>query len=131
MCGYLIIDVKFFLILTVKRWKLSLKKIGYDYDIDMVELEIPEDHIHMVVRSEPKMSPSQIMQVIKSIPAREFFKWYPDIKKRYFWGGKLWTQSYFVETIGNATEDIIRKYLQNQLVELDKKEAHGNQLGLF
>ncbi|WP_252097567.1 IS200/IS605 family transposase [Pseudoalteromonas sp. NBT06-2] len=85
----------------------------------------------MVVRSEPKMSPSQIMQVIKSISAREFFKLYPDIKRRYFWGGKLWTQSYFVETIGSATEDIIRKYVQNQLVELDKKEAHGNQLGLF
>ena len=85
----------------------------------------------MVVRSEPKMSPSQIMQEIKSISAREFFKLYPDIKKRYFWGGKLWTQSYFVETIGNAMEDIIRKYVQNQLVELDKKEAHGNQLGLF
>ena len=85
----------------------------------------------MVVRNEPKMSPSQIMQVIKSISTREFFKLYTDIKKRYFWGGKLWTQSYFVETIGNAMEDIIRKYVQNQLVELDKKEAHGNQLGLF
>ena len=94
-------------------------------------MEIPEDHIHMVVRNEPKMSPSQIMQVIKSISTREFFKLYTDIKKRYFWGGKLWTQSYFVETIGNATEDTIREYVQNQLVELDKKEAPGNQLGLF
>ncbi len=111
--------------------KIIIQKIGYDYDIDIVELEIPGDHIHMVVRSEPKMSPSQIMQVIKSISAREFFKLYPDIKRRYFWGGKLWTQSYFVETIGNATEDTIRKYVQNQLVELDKKEVHGSQLGLF
>ena len=74
-------------------------------------MEIPEDHIHMKVRSEPKMSPSQIMQVIKSISAREFFKLYPDIKKRYFWEGKLWTQSYFVETIGNAMADTIRKYV--------------------
>jgi putative transposase len=41
-----------------------------------------------------------------------------------FWGGKLWTQSYFVETIGNATEDAICKYVQNQLVELDEKEVH-------
>ena len=111
--------------------KAIIKKIGYDYDIDIIELEIPEDHIHMVVRGEPKISPSQIMQVIKSISAREFFKLYPDIKRRYFWGGKLWTQSYFVETIGNATEDTIRKYVQNQLIELDKKESHGSQLGLF
>ena len=94
-------------------------------------MEIPEDYIHMIVRNEPKMSSSQIMQEIKNISSREFFKLYPDIKKRYFWGGKLWTQSYFVETIGNATEDTIRKYVQNQLVELDKKEELGSQLGLF
>jgi len=47
-------------------------KIGYDYNIDIVELEVPDDHIHMVVRGGPKMSPSQVMQVIKSISAREF-----------------------------------------------------------
>lgn len=111
--------------------KTIIHKIGYDYDIDIVELEIPEDHIHMVVRSEPKMSPSHIMQVVKSISAREFFKMFPDIKSRYFWGGKLWTQSYFVETIGNATEETIRKYVQSQLVVLDEKEAHASQLGLF
>ena len=111
--------------------KTIIHKIGFDYDIDIVELEIPEDHIHMVVKSEPKTSPSQIMQVVKSVSAREFFKMFPDIKKRYFWGGKLWTQSYYVETIGDATEDTIRKYVQNQLIELDRKEAHGSQLGLF
>ncbi|WP_435274003.1 IS200/IS605 family transposase [Psychrobium sp. nBUS_13] len=111
--------------------KAIIQKIGYDYDIDIVELEIPPDHIHMVVKSEPKKSPSQIMQVVKSISARELFKLYPEIKKRYFWGGKLWTQSYFVETVGNATEEIIRQYLQNQLIDLGKKENFGNQLGLF
>ncbi len=76
----------------------------------------------MVVRSEPKLSPSQIMQVIKSISAREFFKLYEDIKRRYFWGGKLWTQSYFVETIGNATKFPIRKYVQNQFKNWIKKK---------
>ena len=91
--------------------KAIINKVGYDYNFDIVELEIPVDHIHMVVRSEPKQSPSQIMQVIKSISAREFFRKYPEIKKCYFWGGKLWTQSYFVETIGNANEEIIRKYV--------------------
>jgi REP-associated tyrosine transposase len=111
--------------------KAIIKKIGYDYGIDIVELEIPEDHIHMVIRSEPSLSPSKIMQVIKSKSAREFFSLYPEIKKKYFWGGKLWTKSYFVETIGNADEKTIRKYVQNQLVELDSKEKPAKQLGLF
>ena len=111
--------------------KAIIQKIGYDYEFDIVELEIPEDHIHRVIRSEPKLSPSKIMQVIKSISAREFFRLFPDMQKNYFWGGKLWTQSYFVETIGNADEDTIRKYVQNQLVELDSKEEPARQLGLF
>ena len=71
--------------------KAIIQKIGYDYNIDIVELEVPIDHIHMVVRSEPKTSPSKVIQVIKSISAREFFKLRPEIRKQYFWGGKLWT----------------------------------------
>lgn len=111
--------------------KAIIHKIAYDYDIDIVELEIPVDHIHMVIRSEPKIAPSKIMQIIKSISAREFFKLHPEIKKKYFWGGKLWTQSYFVETIGNANEDVIRAYVQNQLSEMNQKEGKSQQLGLF
>ena len=91
--------------------KRIFEKIGYDYNIDIVELEIPVDHLHMVVRSEPKQSPSDVMQIIKNIFAREFLRRYPEIKKRYFWGGKLWRQSYFVETIGNANEEMIGAYV--------------------
>ena len=108
-----------------------IRKVGYDYDIDIVELEVPTDHIHLVIRSEPKVSPSSIMQIIKSISAREFFRLHPEVKRKYFWGGKLWTQSYFVETIGNATEEVIRQYVQDQLKVMDRGEKSSSQLGLF
>ncbi len=68
---------------------------------------------------------------VKSISAREFFRIYPEIKRRYFWGGKLWTQSYFVETIGNANEEVIRQYVQNQLTEYEKKESKSKQIDQF
>ena len=103
-------------------------KIGYDYNIEIVELEIPVDHFHMVVKSEPKVCPSYIMQVIKSISARNFFKLYPEIKRKYFWGGKLWTQSFFVETVGNTNDEVVRKYVQNQLKQMDQMEKRGMQL---
>ena len=64
--------------------KNIIYKIDYDYDIEIVELEAPVDHIHMVVRAEPKVSPSKIMQIVKSISARECFRMHPDIKKKYF-----------------------------------------------
>lgn len=52
--------------------EVVIAKAAYDYGIDLVEVEIPEDHLHMVVRVEPKMAPSDVMQVIMSISAREF-----------------------------------------------------------
>ena len=107
-----------------------IRKVGYDYDINIIELEVPLDHIHMVVKSEPKISPSYIMQVIKSISARKFFEFYPNIKNKYFWGGKLWTQSYFVESIGNANEDTIRRYVKNQLQRMDKRESVQRRLNI-
>jgi putative transposase len=60
-----------------------------------------------------------------------FFKYYTEIKKQYFFGGKLWTQSYFVETIGNANEETIRDYVQNQLNVMDQFESVSSQLTSF
>ncbi len=108
--------------------KEIIYKIGYDYNIEIVELEVPADHIHMVIKSEPKQCPSSVMQIIKSISARNFFKLYPAIKKKYFWGGKLWTQSFFVETIGNANDTVIRKDVRDQLKKMDVQEARVKQL---
>jgi putative transposase len=71
------------------------------------------------------------MQIIKSTSAREFFRKHPQIKRKYFWGGKLWTQSYFVEMIGNANEKVIREYVKNQLNVMNKGEENSKQLGLF
>jgi putative transposase len=105
------------------KLKEIIAKICYDYNLELTEIEIPEDHIHAIIRCEPKISPSDIMRILKSISAREFFKIYPDVRAKYFWGGKLWTQSYFVETVGNTNDKVIREYVKNQLSEMDKLES--------
>ena len=111
--------------------KAIIQKIAFDYDMEVEEIEIPEDHIHMMLKAEPNMSPSRIMQIIKSISAREFFRLYPEIRREYFWGGKLWTESFYVETVGNRNEEDVRKYVQNQLKELDKVQSSLKQLSML
>ncbi len=71
------------------------------------------------------------MQIIKSLSARNFFKLYPALRKKCFWGGELWTKSFFVETIGNANEEVIRKYIKNQLNKMDEQELRSKQLRVF
>ena len=111
--------------------KAIICKAAYDYDMEVVELEIPVDHVHMAIKTELRMSPSEIMRIIKSISAREFFRRHPEIKARYFWGGHLWTASFFVETVGNRNEDSVREYVRDQIQEIDKQEDAARQLGLF
>ena len=107
------------------------RKIAYDYDMEVSEIEIMEDHIHMMLKAEPRESPAHIMQVLKSISAREFFREYPEIRRKYFWGGKLWTSSYYVETVGNRNEEEVRKYVQDQLKQESGMEEALKQLRLF
>ncbi len=111
--------------------KQIIRKAAYDYDIGILEIEIPPDHVHALVSLPPRISVSECMRILKSISAREFFSKYPDIGKKYFWGGKLWSPSYYAETIGKRNESVIRAYIQNQLKHEKRHIAQLKQLKLF
>ena len=53
------------------------------------------EHVHLFVEAEPKYSPSKIMQIMKSITARQSFKQYPEIKKQ-LWGGERWSDGGYI-----------------------------------
>ena len=111
--------------------KQIIQKAAYDYDMEILEIEIPPDHIHALVSLPPRISVSACMRILKSISAREFFKKYPDIASTYFWGGKLWSPSYYAETIGKRNEGAIRVYIQHQLQYEHEHLKKLRQLKLF
>ncbi|WP_075553138.1 IS200/IS605 family transposase [Candidatus Paracaedibacter symbiosus] len=89
--------------------KNIIEQVGYDYNIEIVELEIPVDHIHLVVRSEPQVSPLDIMCKSSKVFQQENPLGF--IQEC----GKLRIQSYFVGTIGNTNEETTSQYVRNQL----------------
>ena len=96
------------------------------YEITFLEIGTDADHVHFLVQSVPTYSPKQIVQLIKSLTAREIFKACPEVKK-YLWGGKFWSEGYFVSTVGaHGNEQMIKNYVQQQ----GKVEVKG-QLSLF
>jgi len=59
------------------------------------------------------MSPSLIVQIIKSITAKKIFKYHPAVKK-LLWGGKFWTRGFYFNTVGKyGNETIIKKYVKD------------------
>jgi REP element-mobilizing transposase RayT len=96
------------------------------YEIEFLEIGTDKDHVHFLVQSVPTYSPKKIVQVIKSITAREIFRACPAVKK-YLWGGEFWTDGYFVATVGaHGNEQMIRNYVRQQ----GKLKGNG-QLDLF
>jgi len=92
-----------------KRYVISPETIGFD-----------EDHVHMLVQAAPKYAPSRIIQIIKSITAREMFKRFEEIKEE-LWGGEFWSDGGYVATVGEGTNaDIIRNYIKKQGRKLEQ-----------
>lgn len=54
------------------------------------------------------------VQLIKGISGYKLFEEFPFIKKRYLWGGKFWSRSTFVATVGSVSLDIVKRYIENQ-----------------
>ena len=100
------------------------------YEIRFLEIGTDEDHVHFLVQSVPMYSVKKIVQMIKSLTARELFRSCPDIKKR-LWGGELWSNGYFASTVGkHGDENVISRYVKNQ-GKTYKSLYKNNQLALF
>ena len=87
----------------------------YEYEID--EMEVAEDHVHIFLTFPPRTSISEAVKTLKSISARELFREYPSLRKR-MWSGEMWEDGYFVRTVGDKlTSEIIRKYIGHHRAE--------------
>ena len=86
-----------------ERFNLKFETVGFD-----------EDHVHFMLTSIQRYSPSIIFQIVKSIIARRLFEEHPDLKKE-LWGGEFWSDGGYIGTIGEGINaEIIRNYIKKQ-----------------
>ena len=106
------------------------KEIAQRYEINFLEIGNDEDHVHFLIQGIPTMPVSRIVQIVKSITVRELFKKHLEIKK-ILWGGHLWTSGFYANTVGQfASEDTIKKYVQNQGKNYNKTYSGQMKLDL-
>lgn len=123
-CAY---DIHYHLVIVMKyRKKLLLKpeyieylcnlikEIAEHYEFIIEEFGSDGNHLHILLSSPPRYSPSQVMQIIKSITARKMFSKYPELRKQ-LWGAELWSDGGYVGTIGQAAGlEHMKIYIKNQ-----------------
>jgi putative transposase len=106
--------------------KATLKELpAHHPEIEIIEINHDEDHIHLLLWIPPKMAIGRVVAILKSNTARHLKKKFPFLKEVYWGTDGIWSDSYFVSTVG-VNEEIIRRYIEHQ----GREDAGQHQLKL-
>ena len=92
----------------------TVAEIAERFPIEMEAIGTDKNHLHLLCSAHPKVAPGRIVQIFKSITAREIFRRKPAVK-RVLWGGEFWTDGYYVVTVGErANWQTVERYVHRQ-----------------
>ena len=81
----------------------------------MLKMETDKDHIHLLIKSQPKVSVVAIVRKLKQETTNKLWKSHNQYLKTFYWGEKtLWSDGCFASTIGDVNKEIAEAYIQNQ-----------------
>ena len=80
-------------------------------DVELIELEVMPDHVHLHVDVDPQYGIHRLVKEIKGSSSRELRAAFPFLKRRL---PTLWTNSYFVSSVGGAPLAVVKQYIENQ-----------------
>jgi putative transposase len=93
------------------RLKEIIREVCAERDAPIVELETMPDHVHLLLSCDPQYGIHRLVKQIKGRSSRLLRAEFPYLKSRM---PTLWTNSYFVATIGGATMEVVKRYVENQ-----------------
>ena len=97
-----------------------LKKLCEFKKVEIVEGAVCADHVHLCVSIPPKLSVSEFVGYLKGKSALMIFDKHPELGSK--WDRSFWARGYYVSTVGNITEDAIKRYIQEQQEESRQEE---------
>lgn len=100
---------------------------SYKDKVEVLELNVQPDHVHVVISLPPKYAVSDFMGYLKGKLAMRLFQRYEKLGRRY-WGRHLWSRGYCVSTVG-LDEEKVRQYVRWQ--EKREKQIEATQGKLF
>lgn len=99
-----------------ERLRDLVREICKSHDIEILKGHVRPDHVHLLLSVPPTLSPSRVMNAIKGKTSNRLMRDFRTLN-REFWGRHLWARGYFVATSGNVTDEILKKYIEDQDVE--------------
>lgn len=93
------------------RLKEILLNVANQYQFEILELEIMEDHVHLLIDCNPKFGIVECVKKLKGASSRILRNEFPHLKSRI---PTLWTRSSFISSVGAVSLEIVKEYIANQ-----------------
>ena len=99
-----------------ERARELLREIARSLEMTIYAGAINRDHVHMLISIPPHLSVSKAVQYLKGKSSNRLLSDFPALRKRY-WGQHLWGRGYWVASSGNVTDEVWKKYIEDQKPE--------------
>jgi putative transposase len=96
---------------VAKRLETLLRETCKELQVDVIALEIMPDHVHLLAEVDPQFGVHRVVKRLKGKSSRLLRQEFPALRSRL---PTLWTNSYFVATVGGAPRSVIKQYVENQ-----------------
>lgn len=104
------------------RLKELLLSYADEMSVDILEMEIMPDHIHLLLEVDPQLGIHKAVKRLKGYTSKVLREEFPELNSKL---PSMWTNSYFVSTVGGASLDAIKEYIQNQKTSQRQKDKLG------
>ena len=94
-----------------ERLKEIAQAVAEEMRFEIVEMEVMPDHVHMLVEVDPQLGIHKAVKRIKGRSSHDLREEFPWLRRRL---PSLWTNSYFVSTVGGAPLAIMKQYIEDQ-----------------
>ena len=94
-----------------ERFRQIARQVADELHFEIIEMEVMPDHVHMLLEVDPQLGIHRAVKRIKGRTSHDLRAEFPWLKSRI---PTLWTNSYFVSTVGGAPLAIVRQYIENQ-----------------
>ena len=95
-------------------------------NVEIIAGAVCVDHVHLSVAIPPKLSVSDFMGYLKGKSTLMLYDRHPELQSK--WDKAFWARGYYVETIGNITDEAIQKYIKEQAEESRKEDSRSTAL---
>ena len=94
-----------------ERLKEIAQAVAEEMSFEIIEMEVMPDHVHMLVEADPQLGIHKAVKRVKGRSSHDLREEFPWLRSRL---PSLWTNSYFVSTVGGAPLAIMRQYIESQ-----------------